>query len=114
MKVDRRSFVVGALSGVVAACVGVPTELAASEISLPAVRDMLLPGLWSVTSEHGSDYESDIMVDFKADALIVKVYRFSTKQELGFAMLRPSIQSGRYKREFKPTLDRLFQVIAQV
>ncbi len=116
MKIDRRSFVVG-LSAALALPAACSADAAEGEIAeataLPALRDMLLPGLWQVTKEYGPDYESDIMVDFKADALIVKAYRHSTRQAFGFAILRPSIEDGRYKAEFKPTLDRLFKVVSQ-
>ena len=117
MSIDRRLFV-GSFVVVAAGLIplAINSEAKSASVlytSLPTIRDILLPGLWCVTKDYGSDYESDIMIDYKADALIVKAYRFSTKQEFGFAILRPSIESNRYKAEFKPTLDRLFKILSQ-
>ena len=118
MTINRRLFigtlVVVAAGSSLLSSLAAPVESAViPKTSLLAVRDLLLPAVWLTADEYGSDYESDIMVDFKSDALIVRAYRFSTKQEFGFALLRTSIDSGSYKAEFRLTLDRLFKMLSQ-
>lgn len=120
MKVDRRAFgkfVVGGLVAGYAQSLAyspiVSEDEAQSKTSLLATRDLLLPGLWMITADYAPDFESDIIIDFKSDALIVKAYQHSTKKQLGFAITRGSITSGRYKAEFVPSMKRLFQVLEQ-
>lgn len=116
MSTNRRSFLTfGALAALLP-FIGVSkveASLQTSPMSLVATRDLLLPGLWTVTGNYGSDYESDIMIDYKDDALIVKAYRFSTRAYLGFAITRESIEKGYFKAEFKPSVDRLFKLVSQ-
>jgi hypothetical protein len=78
--------------------------------SLSTIRDMLYPGLWTVTKD--PDYEADISVNYVYDCLHVGVYRFSTRRFLAFEITRESIDQGRYKAEFHPNLLKVFEALA--
>ena len=118
MTLNRRVFA-GSLAAIVTS-LALPvadavagTEIApAASLSLTTVRDVLLPALRGITKDYGKDYESDIFVNFKADTLVVKAYKFSTKQQLGFAISRSSIDSGIYKAAFRPSLIHLFKKLS--
>ena len=76
--------------------------------SLPEIRDLLLPGLWMINNNYGTDYESDIHVDFKLDKLLIKVFRFSTKKLAIGEITRHDVENDLYKSMFAPKVKRLF------
>lgn len=75
---------------------------------LSGVRDLLLTSLRMVVDP---DIEADIQIDFVNDCLLVKGYCFSKKKLLGFAITRESVETGRYKDEFRPNVLALVECL---
>lgn len=73
-------------------------------MSLPDIRDRLLPGLDAINEQFSNDYESDISVDFHRDTIWIKVYRFSTKKLSKYEMKRIELPGG-----FAPKVTELFE-----
>ena len=77
--------------------------------SISDIRDLLMPALGINTYKHGDDYYPQILIDYRDDSLVVKIYRRSTKKTVDFTITRKDIDDGSFENDFKPKLLQLFK-----
>ena len=78
--------------------------------TLDSARDLLLPVL-RILYERSDRTDLRFDLEIKDDALICTGYSMTTKRSLGFTIPKKSIEEGAYLAQFKPTVDKLIELL---